>query len=293
MKTSANLFRIVLIFLFTYAIIPAQVNKIRVACVGNSITQGNDGINTYPAQLGILLGSNYEVRNFGVSGRTLLRKGDYPYWNEAAFQEAKEFDPHIVIIKLGTNDSKPQNWIYKNEFFKDYVDLINEFRRDGRKPQIFVARPCPAFKIQWGINPDIIRNEVIPLTDSIRKATNTYLVDFYAPFLNRSSLLPDGIHPSNEGYFVMAQIAESTIKNSPSGIIRYFLTSKTALENRDSTKIYWATTPGTTVTLNGKKVNTIDSLSVSINKNSTYKLITSGEVVDSSTINLQFIESKK
>ncbi len=289
-KTLINSLLFSVLFI-SFSLLHAQVNKIRIACVGNSITQGSGGVNTYPAQLGKLLGSHYDVRNFGVSGRTLLRKGDLPYWNEQAFKNAKEFDPHIVIIKLGTNDSKPQNWIYKNEFYKDYVDLVNEFRKNGRNPQIYVVKPFPAFKINWGINPDIIKNEVIPLTDSTRKATNTYLIDFNTPFLNRSDLFPDGIHPSNAGYLMMAQIADTTLRKGPSGIIRFFYSTKTILEKDESVKIYWETTPGTNVTLNGNKVNSTDSLSVAISKTTKYKLISSGIISDSAVINLEYVPS--
>ena len=293
MKITAKLSLAISILLLVNFFVFAQSNKIRIACIGNSITQGNGGTNTYPAQLGKILGTHYDVRNFGVSGRTLLRKGDAPYWTEAAFKNAKDFDPHIVIIKLGTNDSKPQNWVYKNEFYKDYVDLVNEFRKNGRKPQIYVASPCPAFKINWGINPTIIKNEVIPLIDSIRKATNTYLIDFNTPFLNRSDLFPDGIHPSNAGYLMMAQIADSTLKKSPSGIIRYFYAGKIVLEKGDITKIYWEATPGATVTLNGNNVNTIDSLTVAVSKTTTYKLISSGSVSDTSTIIIEYVPTGK
>ncbi|OGU67664.1 MAG: hypothetical protein A2499_05815 [Stygiobacter sp. RIFOXYC12_FULL_38_8] len=293
MKITAKLFLVFSFLLLVNFFALAQSNKIRIACVGNSITQGNGGANTYPAQLGKILGSHYDVRNFGVSGRTLLRKGDSPYWNEAAFKNAKDFDPHIIIIKLGTNDSKPQNWIYKNEFYKDYVDLVNEFRKNGRKPQIYVASPCPAFKINWGINPTIIKNEVIPLIDSVRKATNTYLIDFNTSFLNRSDLFPDGIHPSNAGYLMMAQIADSTLMKSPSGIIRYFYATKTVLEKGDNSKIYWETTPGTTVTLNGNNVNAVDSLTITVSKSVTYKLISSGSVADTSTITIEYVPTGK
>ena len=52
-------------------------------CKGNSITYGafiaNRDQNSYPAQLQAYLGDGYEVRNYGVSGRTLLTQGDYPY----------------------------------------------------------------------------------------------------------------------------------------------------------------------------------------------------------------------
>lgn len=47
------------------------------------------------------------VRNYGVSGRTLPKKGDYPYWKEAAYNQSRNWGPDVVIIRLGTNDSKP------------------------------------------------------------------------------------------------------------------------------------------------------------------------------------------
>lgn len=84
---------------------------VKVACVGDSITEGlcsTEG-QSYPTQLQEILGSDFEVKNFGVSGRTLLKKGDYPYWNESAYTESKNFLPDVVIIMLGTNDTKPQN----------------------------------------------------------------------------------------------------------------------------------------------------------------------------------------
>ena len=89
----------------------------RVVFLGNSITDGH-GIpqpdaNGYPAILGRRLGDGYLVRNFGVSGRTMLCKGDQPYMATDVYQRCKEFNPDIVVVKLGTNDSKPQNWRHK------------------------------------------------------------------------------------------------------------------------------------------------------------------------------------
>ena len=59
-----------------------KTDAIRVACIGNSITDGH-GIDMapsqgYPAQLQRMLGKDYWVKNFGVSGRTMLNKGDQP-----------------------------------------------------------------------------------------------------------------------------------------------------------------------------------------------------------------------
>lgn len=281
------------ILLVAVAVSFAQVKQIRVACVGNSITNGGGGTSAYPYQLGLLLGSHYEVKNFGISGTTLLKKGDVPYWKEVSLQNAKDYDPHIVIIKLGTNDSKPQNWVYKNEYYSDYVALIKEFRMNGRKPQIYVARPCPAFLLLAGINGTIISKEIIPLADSVRKATGTYLMDFYTPFLEKSVLFPDGVHPSPEGYKQMAQIASATITNSPAGIIRYFNSKQTTFEKGKSVTLFWETTTGSQVTINGSAVKETDSLVVYPTQTTNYTLIAKGNSSDTSSVTITYFPPGK
>ena len=56
--------------------------NIKVACVGNSITEGmkieDPAENAYPAPLGRLGGEGYDVGNFGKSVATLLRNGTMP-----------------------------------------------------------------------------------------------------------------------------------------------------------------------------------------------------------------------
>ena len=75
-QTARLLCTAILLIVITVAAAPvAAQEKIRVACVGDSITFGS-GIrdrqtNSYPAQLGRLLGEKWEARNFGVSGATL------------------------------------------------------------------------------------------------------------------------------------------------------------------------------------------------------------------------------
>ena len=118
----------------------AEPVPIRVACIGDSITFGaniqNREHDSYPADLQRMLGRHYEVDNFGVSGANLIKKGDKPYWQEPEFLAATTFAPDIVIILLGTNDTKPQNWRYKSDFSGDLRDLIRHFATLPSKPQI-------------------------------------------------------------------------------------------------------------------------------------------------------------
>ena len=69
--------------------------KIKVACIGNSVTYGyrhkEPAKTSYPSQLQQMLGDKYEVRNFGHSGATLLNKGHRPYINLHEYKAALAF----------------------------------------------------------------------------------------------------------------------------------------------------------------------------------------------------------
>jgi lysophospholipase L1-like esterase len=178
--------------------------------VGDSITFGA-GIpdrerNSYPAQLGSLLGPNWEVRNFGVSGATLLKQGDRPYWQERAFRRSLESRPDVVIIKLGTNDSKPDNWRHKDQFLNDCVALIREFQQLETRPRIYLCRPVPAFPERWGIRDDVIHGEIIPLIDQAADRAGVPVIDLYAALEGRAEFFPDLIHPDARGAGVMARV---------------------------------------------------------------------------------------
>ena len=190
-------------------------NPTKVACVGNSITYGagiSDRANdSYPAHLQKLLGQSYEVLNSGNSGRTLLKNGDYPLWVESEFKAAIEMVPDIVVILLGTNDSKPQNWIYKNEFISDYVAMIDTFRAVNPDARIFACLPPPAFSVQWGIRDSIITTDTIPMIRKIADSTGVDTIDFYNPFIDKNELYPDDIHPNAEGAWEMAKLVYTAI----------------------------------------------------------------------------------
>jgi lysophospholipase L1-like esterase len=182
---------------------------VRVACVGDSITYGagikNRDASSYPAVLGGLLGAAWEVRNFGVSGATMLRDGDKPYWQQAAYEDATAFRPDVVVIKLGTNDSKPQNWDEHGEkFVRDYVSMIEHFKSLPSAPQIWVCLPVPVYQERWGIRVSTVRDEVIPAVREAAGITQVPVVNLYQVLSNRAEYFPDGVHPDARGAGAMA-----------------------------------------------------------------------------------------
>ena len=186
---------------------------LRIACVGDSITQGVGAGNgmAYPTQLQALLGKGWEVGNFGVSGRTLLRKGDNPYWKEAAYAKALEFKPDAVIIMLGTNDTKPQNWKHKAEFEGDYRDLVKSFLDLPSKPRVFICRPVPVpGKGNFGIN-DTALQEQMPVYAKLAEELKVDVIDMYAALDGKPEMLPDRVHPNAEGAGEMAKAAAKAL----------------------------------------------------------------------------------
>ncbi len=189
-------------------------STIRVACVGDSITYGKNisgrETNSYPAVLARLLGRGYEVGNFGVSGTTLLKRGDYPYWRTAAFHDATAFNAHIVIIKLGTNDTKGRNWQFGDDFAGDLRDLIAHFRNQPNRPEIRLCVPAPMYGVFRYLNDRTLRREVIPVLERIADEEQVRLIDIYTALDDQSELFPDGVHPNREG---AARIAETVYQS--------------------------------------------------------------------------------
>jgi len=207
MKTRASFLAILVICAAASA---AQAKL--VACIGDSITYGSGisdpATNGYPAQLQRILRQYdpaWQVTNYGVSGATLLRRGDKPYIREVAYTSALAAKPDIVVIKLGTNDSKPQNWQYKADFVADYGNMIDAFRALPSKPVEWICKPEPAFALNFSIRPDVIRDEILPLVEQISREKSAPIIDLYTALLDYPSLFPDSIHPNAEGAGIMAR----------------------------------------------------------------------------------------
>ena len=191
-------------------------DAVRVACIGNSITFGagikNRSRDSYPSVLARMLGDNYWVKNFGVSARTMLNKGDHPYMNEPAYKNALAFNPNIVVIKLGTNDSKSFNWKYKADFMKDAQNMINAFKGLPSQPKIYLCYPSKAYQTGDNINDDIISKEIIPMIRKVAKQNNLPVIDLHTAMDGMPQLFPDKIHPNEAGAEIMAKAVYQALK---------------------------------------------------------------------------------
>ncbi len=185
---------------------------IRVACVGDSIT----AITGYPSYLQQMLGSNYSVGNFGVTGSTVLLKSWKPYMNQSEFQAALDYKPNIVFIMLGTNDDLQELHQYNESFEDDYSKLVASFQQDDSNPQIWIMEPPPIYSSSSDLSNAYLNSTLIPQITDLANQQNLPLIDLNTAFENHTDYFVDGVHPNSEGATLIASEVYSAI-NSPCG----------------------------------------------------------------------------
>jgi len=152
---------------------------IRVSCMGNSITRTN-----YPNELQSRLGEGYMVGNFGSSGSTVLLDTYKPYIYQTAFLRAKNFQPKIVVLMLGTNDARKDNFRSIDNFKEDYLKLIREIQSLQTNPQIFLVKPPPIFDNNLDLEANNFSEEIIPRIERIADEFNFPIIDVYSKLEN-------------------------------------------------------------------------------------------------------------
>lgn len=190
----------------------------RVACVGDSITYGcfvpGQPWNSYPRQLGRMLGRGYCVGNFGYTNRTALKSGDYPYTAEKLSRQSLAFQPDLVLLMLGTNDTKAINW-NAEAYARDLGELIENYRGLESRPQVFLLLPPPVFpfcgKVRWDIRSEVLENELLPICRRVAEEKGVPVIDVHSAFVGRPELFVDGCHPNARGARVMAEMIHTAV----------------------------------------------------------------------------------
>lgn len=189
---------------------PARPGTIKVACVGDSITYGILLRDSYPSRLEELLGSAYSVRNFGAIGHTAQKDGNQPYWGHRYFGLSTDFAPDIVILMLGSNDSKDKNWKGAAAFTRDYTALVEHYRSLRSKPGIVLMTPPSTFlvkgrtKLPAGISADAIA-QIADIVRQTGAAMSLPVIDMHAATADHPEFFQgDGLHPDRAGHRFMA-----------------------------------------------------------------------------------------
>ncbi len=214
-KTKIATILIVLILVASSLIIIIQLNSqtkmtaqvIRVACIGDSITQWS----SYPEELQKMLGDGYEVGNFGFAGSAVTKGSDIPYMNQSAFQEARDFQPQVVIIMLGTNDAKDFNYRNIGSFTSDYSELIDFYNSLPDDQQIYLVKPPPIYSNDLGLDGSNLVEGVIPKIEQVADVKDLPTIDVNSVMVDHSEYFKDGVHPNLDGAEVIAYTINDAI----------------------------------------------------------------------------------
>lgn len=214
----------VFIMLFRSMVLPERQERIgTVACIGDSITFGTGVIETrdtdaYPAQLQLLLGERYKVQNYGASGRTLLDNTGKSYRDTGYLDVVLAGKPDYIIVMLGSNDSKPQNW-QAEEYKKQYVSLVVQLKEIQRDTKIYLVSPPAVFDVgvrtSYGIDNTVIRDQIREIVREVAEQTGAGWIDLYAVTKDHPEYFPDGVHPNLEGNILLAETICEEIRQSP------------------------------------------------------------------------------
>ncbi len=191
--------------------------QVKVACVGDSITFGYGlsapATQSYPAQLQALLGNGYVVGNFGVNGATVQKSTAKSYWRTSQYRSSKTFAPNIVVIMLGTNDSKSANW-NAGSFNADYRALIADYQSLPTHPAVYICLIPPVYipnAFGSTFDPVFIQNTVVPAIQTIASQAVVPSIDNNSPLLDHPEDFTDGVHPNVQGAAIIASTVQAAV----------------------------------------------------------------------------------
>lgn len=184
--------------------------QIKVACVGDSITYGHGITNwakeNYPSVLQDLLGNDYCVNNYGVSGYCVQTDSDRPYISTDSYKESIAFEADILVFMLGTNDAKPYNWVDIDTFEADYTSLLTSYVENNSDVEVYLCTPATAFDddettptSSFDIQPYVVE-QIAEFVREYALENGYHLIDINDVTKNKKDwFLSDLIHPNNLG----------------------------------------------------------------------------------------------
>ena len=186
--------------------------KIKVACIGNSITAGATPTLNYPLILSGYMGFNYKVYNVGKSSTTLRFSPTMAWIKQPELVDSiKKIKPDMVTIKLGTNDAGAGAGI-RAEYKADYLKLIDSVVKwSAPGVKIWLCFPIPIFSNTTSNS--VIDTVLIPVIKEVATLKGLKTIDLNTGFKGHSDwCIADGIHPTDVGFQKIAQFIFDSIK---------------------------------------------------------------------------------
>ena len=148
-----------------------------------------------------MLGEGYLVRDFGVNGHAVQQSADRPYWDSQAFALSSAFEPDVVLMMLGTNDSRGDNWKGVGPFSADYRELVVHYQALQSSPRVWLLTPPALFrlgrsaKVRYGMRESAVR-EICDAIKSLGLELGCGVIDINEVTARHPETFRfDGVHP--------------------------------------------------------------------------------------------------
>jgi len=184
-------------------------NGDRIVLIGDSITEGWSNFDPD-------FFTRNKLINRGISGQTS------PQMLIRFKQDAIHLEPKLIVVNAGTNDIAANTGPSSPEMI---IDNITSMAEIAMKNSINVALSTilPVEKYEWNNNVDDAPERISKVNSVLKdycESNNLIFINYYSAMVNdrkglRSAYGNDGVHPTKEGYDVMAFV----LKNTISGLI--------------------------------------------------------------------------
>ncbi len=211
------------ILIFPLSLFPEDLSSgPKIACVGDSLTYGyglfNRNRDSYPSQTDAFLPSHWEIRNYGING-ACATAGHPDFYLNNPVEELAAWDADIIILMLGSNDSKDSIWNSRDSYIKGMGRILNRIK--GINTRVVLMTPPPCHLNLFGISNERIQNEVIPALRQFAGSEGYRLLETGELFRDEEGIYLDNIHMNSKGYGILSfLVAETLLEMASVGLLK-------------------------------------------------------------------------
>lgn len=185
---------------------------IDILFLGDSITQywgdPNRGLPVWEKEF-----ARENAANFGINGDRI----QHVLWR-LAHGEGQGFSPKVIVLLLGTNNTTPRNTT--SEVVDGLAAVLDRLKEGFPEAKVLLLGILPR-----GASDDPKRAQIIEINRELTKMADgkrVRFLDIGSRFLDQAGaipveLMPDGLHPSLEGYEIMAEAIREPIRELRNG----------------------------------------------------------------------------
>ena len=212
---------------FIETLTPSNGKRLKIAFIGDSITQGTGASNqatmSYPGQLSKMLNINYLVGNYGKAASYVLpfespynkrEKRELSYKNTTQYADSIAFKPDIVVITLGVNDIASMFSEKAKEAVKEaLIALGRDYEALESVQKVYIAT---SIRIPNGVRGETYTlGELQKIQRAAAEEGGFGFIDIYSMTHDYLDVMmhftSDRLHPNDALYKVMAQAYKAAL----------------------------------------------------------------------------------